>query len=62
RYLPHTSDDDDTLYRDPAEIEEARKRDPLKHLSELLLGVGLLDAARDAELRAKAKAEGDAAT
>ena len=62
RYLPHTSDDDDTLYRDPAEIEEARKRDPMKHLSELLLGVGLLDAARDAELRANAKAEVDAAT
>ncbi len=29
RFLPNTSNDDDTLYRDPAEVAEARQRDPL---------------------------------
>ncbi|HEX6547132.1 MAG TPA: thiamine pyrophosphate-dependent dehydrogenase E1 component subunit alpha [Candidatus Dormibacteraeota bacterium] len=29
RFLPNTSNDDDTRYRSPAEVEEARKRDPL---------------------------------
>ena len=62
RYLPHTSDDDDSLYRDRAEIEEARKRDPLVRLSALLRGAGLLSEARDEELRHGARAEVDAAT
>jgi 2-oxoisovalerate dehydrogenase E1 component alpha subunit len=62
RYLPHTSDDDDTVYRDPGEIEEARKRDPLRRLAELLEGAGLLGAERKAELQEKAQAEVDAAT
>ena len=62
RYLPHTSDDDDSLYRDSAEIAEARKRDPLEQLSELLLGAGLLSAERDEELRRVAKEEVNAAT
>ncbi len=42
RYLPHTSDDDDTLYRPREELEEARKRDPLKILSEQLREFGVL--------------------
>ena len=42
RYLPHTSDDDDTLYRPREELEEARKRDPLKILSEQLREIGVL--------------------
>lgn len=29
RFLGHTSDDDDKTYRDPSELEEARKHDPL---------------------------------
>jgi 2-oxoisovalerate dehydrogenase E1 component alpha subunit len=62
RYLPHTSDDDDTVYRDPAEIEEARKRDPLLKLKALLGGAGMLTDERDAELREAARAEVDAAT
>ena len=62
RYLPHTSDDDDSVYRDKAEIEEARKRDPLKKLQELLTSAGLLSAEQDAELRQAAKVEVDAAT
>ncbi len=42
RYLPHTSDDDDTRYRPREELEEARKRDPLKILALQLRGVGVL--------------------
>ena len=61
RYLPHTSDDDDSVYRDPREIEEARTRDPLPKLRELLGGVGLLSDERDTELREAARAEVDSA-
>ncbi len=42
RYLPHTSDDDDTRYRARDEVEEARKRDPLKILREQLREQGIL--------------------
>ena len=62
RYLPHTSDDDDTVYRDRAEIEEARKRDPLGKLQRLLTAAGALTEERDAEMRRSARAEVDAAT
>lgn len=44
RYLPHTSDDDDSIYRSKEEIEEAKKRDPLKALNESLTSLGILDA------------------
>jgi 2-oxoisovalerate dehydrogenase E1 component len=36
RFLGHTSDDDDKTYRDPAELEEARKQDPLDLFSTYL--------------------------
>ena len=62
RYLPHTSDDDDTVYRDRAEIEEARKRDPLEKLRGLLTAAGALTEERDAEMRRAARAEVDEAT
>ena len=62
RYLPHTSDDDDTVYRDREEIEEARKRDPLEKLRGLLTAAGALTEERDAEMRRAARAEVDAAT
>ena len=62
RYLPHTSDDDDTVYRDRAEIEEARKRDPLLKLQRLLTAAGALTEERDADLRRAARSEVDAAT
>jgi 2-oxoisovalerate dehydrogenase E1 component alpha subunit len=62
RYLPHTSDDDDSVYRDKAEIEAAKKRDPLAKLRELLAGAGLMTDERDAELRESARREVDAAT
>jgi 2-oxoisovalerate dehydrogenase E1 component alpha subunit len=62
RYLPHTSDDDDSVYRDRAEIDEARKHDPLGKLRALLEGEGLLTAERADDLLRAAQAEVDAAT
>ena len=62
RYLPHTSDDDDTTYRTKEQLEEGRKRDPLLKLQRLLTEAGLLTEERDAEYRAAAKREIDAAT
>ena len=54
RYLPHTSDDDDTRYRAAEEIEEARKRDPLVVLSDQLRASGLLTDDLDGEFRSEA--------
>ena len=54
RYLPHTSDDDDTRYRSAEEIEEARKRDPLTVLSTQLRQSGLLSDDLDSEFRSDA--------
>lgn len=62
RYLPHTSDDDDSHYRPRAELEAGRLRDPLKRLRELLLGGGVLTVAQDGQMREAALAEVDAAT
>ena len=54
RYLPHTSDDDDTRYRPRAEIEEAKLRDPMKLFREALAALGILDDAADERIRADA--------
>ena len=62
RYLPHTSDDDDTRYRPRAEIEEARKRDPLALFGARLSGIGVLDDAAAARMRGEALAQVNAAT
>ena len=62
RYLPHTSDDDDSRYRPRADIEEARKRDPVKMLREQLLGAGILDDETDERFAAEAKGAVNEAT
>ncbi len=54
RYLPHTSDDDDTRYRSAEEIQEARKRDPQTLLSRQLRESGLLTNDIDNAFRAEA--------
>ena len=54
RYLPHTSDDDDTRYRPAEEIRKARRRDPLVILARQLREAGLLSNAADEEIRAEA--------
>ena len=62
RYLPHTSDDDDTRYRDRKDIEEARKQDPLKILREHPATLDSLSDGLDAQIHADAKREIDEAT
>ena len=62
RYLPHTSDDDDTRYRSRSEIEEARKRDPLRLLKEQFMGLGVLTDEVDESCHADARREVDEAT
>lgn len=62
RYLPHTSDDDDTRYRPREEIEEARKRDPLKLLKEQLVSMGTLTDDLDKKFRDDALREINEAT
>ena len=55
RYLPHTSDDDDTRYRPREELEEARKRDPLKILAAQLRECGALTDETDDAYRLEAR-------
>ncbi|MDE2765118.1 MAG: thiamine pyrophosphate-dependent dehydrogenase E1 component subunit alpha [Chloroflexota bacterium] len=62
RYLPHTSDDDDSTYRSRDEVEEGKKRDPLAKLQQRLLAEGVLTPERNDELRKAARREVDEAT
>ena len=62
RYLPHTSDDDDSRYRPREEIEEARKRDPLDLLRRRLMVAGDLTDGLDTKTREDATREINEAT
>ena len=62
RYLPHTSDDDDSRYRSAQELKEARKHDPVKLLFDRLTAMGTLDEIQDSEIRNTAKREINEAT
>jgi 2-oxoisovalerate dehydrogenase E1 component alpha subunit len=62
RYLPHTTDDDDSLYRSREELEEARKRDPLVLLKDQLMGLGVLTEELDKEFNSAARREVNEAT
>jgi 2-oxoisovalerate dehydrogenase E1 component len=53
----HSSSDDQTKYRDPKNVEEARRKDPLAHTEGRVLQMGLLTPADVETWRAKAKAE-----
>lgn len=57
RYLAHTSDDNDRLYRDRAEVEAWRKKDPLKRLHQDLIESRLLPSALEAEIADSVDAE-----
>jgi 2-oxoisovalerate dehydrogenase E1 component len=57
----HSSSDDQTKYRDPKTIEEARLKDPLSHTELRLREMNLLSEKEIDEWRAKAKAEVEAA-
>jgi 2-oxoisovalerate dehydrogenase E1 component alpha subunit len=62
RYLPHTSEDDDTMYRSREEVEEAKKSDPLILFRDYLLSNGMLTLDANADLLKKAKNEVNTAT
>ena len=62
RYLPHTSDDDDTRYRPAEEIEAARKRDPLKTFRAQLTERGVLADDASTEIQEAALREVNEAT
>ena len=55
RYLPHTSDDDDSIYRSKEEIEEAKKRDPLKALGQSLMSAGVRTDKTEKQFRDEAR-------
>ena len=57
RLTSHSSDDDQRRYRDPAEVEALKERDPIPQFGGELRALGILDDARDEAIRAEVKAE-----
>jgi 2-oxoisovalerate dehydrogenase E1 component subunit alpha len=57
RLTSHSSDDDQRRYRDPAEVEALKDQDPVLLFGRELRTMGLLDDAREDQLRAEVKAE-----
>lgn len=53
----HTTDDDESRYRDPGEVEDLRQHDPLARFRNYLIAERLLPEKQLAELEAKATAE-----
>lgn len=62
RYLPHTSDDDDSRYRPQEDIDRARERDPVRLLRDELLADGILDEDGDKRIRVEASQQINSAT
>jgi 2-oxoisovalerate dehydrogenase E1 component alpha subunit len=56
RMGPHTTADDPTRYRDAAELDAWRTRDPITRLADHLRSTGTLDVAADERVAAKADA------
>lgn len=61
RLMPHTSNEDDS-YRDPRDLEAARRADPIPRFKRYLESVGLLDDELEAEIRAGVADEVEDAT
>lgn len=57
RLTSHSSDDDQRRYRDPAEVESLKQRDPIPAFAIELRQLGILDDATDERLRAEVKVE-----
>jgi 2-oxoisovalerate dehydrogenase E1 component alpha subunit len=57
RHYSHTSDDDDRTYRDRAEVEEWKKKDPIPRFETYLKEVDVIDDAKIDEMRTQAKDE-----
>jgi 2-oxoisovalerate dehydrogenase E1 component alpha subunit len=62
RLTSHSSDDDQRRYRDPAEVEALKERDPIAIFARQLRELEILDDETDARLRAEVKDEINAAT
>ncbi|MSQ27239.1 MAG: thiamine pyrophosphate-dependent dehydrogenase E1 component subunit alpha [Dehalococcoidia bacterium] len=62
RIDPHTSNDPDRFYRDPKEITEQRKHDPVLRFSAFLNQHGFLTEEQDAAIAARVAAQVDEAT
>jgi len=52
----HTNADDDTRYRESAEVAEWRAKDPVNRMRTYLTGRGLLDSAGETRIAEKAEA------
>ncbi|MDQ4036544.1 MAG: thiamine pyrophosphate-dependent dehydrogenase E1 component subunit alpha [Chloroflexota bacterium] len=57
RLTSHSSDDDQRRYRDAAEVEALKERDPIPQFANELRTAGVLDDERDQAIRAEVKAE-----
>ena len=57
RLTSHSSDDDQRRYRDAADVEGLKQRDPLPLFARRLMAAGLLTDELEAQLRAEVKAE-----
>ena len=57
RLTSHSSDDDQRRYRDPAEVDALKERDPIPQFGAELRAVGVLNDERDDQMRAEVKAE-----
>jgi pyruvate dehydrogenase E1 component alpha subunit len=56
RFGPHTTADDPTKYRNDAELEEWKSRDPLLRLQHYLRGKNLWSEEEEAQIKADAEA------
>jgi len=57
RLMPHTSDDDDAVYRSRQEVKAWRKRDPLPRLASYVVDHGMLSAQETSELETTVRDE-----
>ena len=57
RLTSHSSDDDQRRYRDPAEVDALKERDPIPKFANELRVAGVLDDEREEAIRAEVKAE-----
>ena len=62
RFMPHTTDDDDRRYRPDGEVEEARRRDLVRTLSDYLKGAGILSDDQEAQIKEQVRMQVDRAT
>jgi pyruvate dehydrogenase E1 component alpha subunit len=53
----HNTTDNPSLYQDPAEYQEARRRDPIERVQKYLAGLGLWDQSREDDLTVQLQGE-----